>query len=385
MEKEKNKPQLRLKLIGFILLAVVFGFLAGISGEFIARFYLSNFAFFRDLYFTETDNLGQNEIIIREPRKVVVEQSLRLDQVKNDVQPSIMKIYSKKRTAKNLLDKILLPEDYLGQAVVLTSDGWLMATKNQLVRPKESLITGSAQKIYEVENVVTDEITKIMFIKINAQNLPVTKLADLEKVTNGEQVVVYNSNLDWLNLANIQNKRYKEINYKYDFVSNTQVLDKFILLDKSFTSDFNGTPVFNFQSELMGFLTGQDESISLAIPINYISPIINQVLKEEPIKRPYLGINYIDLSKAYGLEDIERQQANQGALLWPNERGIAIMSDSPLYNKLAKGDIIISVENQTLDANNDLTDLLLQYKSGQDIRIKYWHQQKEAELNLTLK
>jgi len=385
MEKEIKKPKIRIQLVGFIILAIIFGFFAGIFGEFITRYYLSNFAFFRDLYFTETSNLNQGQIIIREPRKVVVEQALRLAQIKSEVQPSVMKIYSKKRSAKNLLDKIVLPDDYLGQAVVLTSDGWLMTIRNPLIRARESLITGSSQKIYEVEKVVEDEATKIMFIKINAQNLPVAKLADFDKITDGEQSVVYNGNIDGLNLVNIQNKKYKDIKYKYDFISNIHVLDKFILLDKSFNSDFNGSPIFNFQSELIGFLTGQDELINQAIPINYISPIINQVLKGEAIKRPYLGINYLDLSKVYGLEEIDRQNVNQGAMIWPNERGVSIMPDSPLYNKLGKGDIIISLENQILDANNDLTDLLLQYKSGQDIRIRCLHEQKEAELSLTLK
>ena len=385
MEKEIKKPKIRIKLIGFIMLAIVFGFFAGICGEFITRYYLSNFAFFSDLYFTETSNLNQGQIVIKEPRKVVVEQDLRLAQIKSDVQPSVMKIYSKKRSAKNLLDKIVSPDDYLGQAVVLTSDGWLMTIKNPLIRASESLVTGSSQKIYEVEKVIEDEVTKIMFIKISAQNLPVAKLADFDKVTEGEQVVAYNGNTDGLNLVNIQNKKYKDIKYKYDFISNTQILDEFILLDKSFNSDFNGSPIFNFQSELIGFLAGQDELINQAIPINYITPIINQILKGEAIKRPYLGINYIDLSKVYGLDEIDRQNVNQGAMIWPNERDVPIMSDSPLYNKLAKGDIIISLENQILDANNDLTDLLLQYKSGQDIRIKYRHEQKEAEMSLTLK
>ncbi len=381
METE-NKPKTRLNFIGFIVLAIIIGFLAGISGEFFTRYYLSNLAFFRELYFTEQADVGQREIIIRDPRKVVVEQDLRLDQLKKEIQSSVVGIYEKK-AGKTLLDKIFLPQDYLGQAIVLTSDGWLISTDKSVSGAKENLVVSYNKKIYEIEKIVEDNLSSLVFIKIEAQNLPVVKLANFDAITDGQQVFVYNSYLNQLNLANIQDKRYKDIGDKYDLISSSEILDKRILLNQTFNNQFKASPVVNFQGEIIGLLAGQGE-INKAIPIHYIDPIISQILKEEEIKRSYLGVNYLNLSQIYGLSKEDRQGLKNGALIWPDQSGKAILSDSPLVDQLEAGDIITEIEDQKIDQDKDLLDLLLEYKSGQEILIKYVHEGEEAELSVFL-
>lgn len=381
MSKEKKRS---LNLIGILILVVILGFLAGITGEFFTRYYLSNLAFFRDLYFTEQTDFGQREIIIRDPKKVVVEQDLRIEQLKNEIQPSIVGVYKKKKTADNLLDKLFLPEDYLGQAVVLTSDGWLISTADIINSVQDRLIISYNKKIYEIDKLVKDDLSQVVFIKITAQNLPVIKLVDFTEVSDGQQVFIYNSYLDQLNLANIQDKRYKTINSKYDLLSSSEALDKHILFNKTFSSSYNGSPIVNFQGEIIGILSGSGKELNQAIPLHYINSIISQVLKDEEIIRPQLGINYLDLSQVYGLSEEERQGLENGILIWPDKNGVAIKPNSPLAEQLVAGDIIVSLEEQKIDQNNELLDILLQYKSGQEISLRYLHEGDEQEISIIL-
>ncbi|MCX6745871.1 MAG: S1C family serine protease [Candidatus Parcubacteria bacterium] len=380
-KKSKIRPKFILLIIGILLLSIG----GGIFGEFFTRFYLSNLTFFSDLYFTEANNLGQKEIIIREPRKVVVEQDLILSQIQGTIGPSIMNIYQRVKTGKNLLDKIYLPSDSLGQAVVLTSDGWLLAANDNLIDSSENVLVGYDNKIYNIEKIVADNESNMIFIKIAAQNLAVIKFADWQKITNGEQVLVYDNYGKQLNLVNILAKRYKTIVNKYDLVNSSQSLERSLLVSKSFSQNLKGAPIFNFQNELIGFLIAPDGLFNRALPVNYLNPVINQIFKGEQVKRPYLGINYLDLSQVVGLSADERQGKENGAMIWSDQTGISIKSDSPLAGKLIKGDIIISLENQNLDENNDLQDLLMEYKSNQDIRLKYLHQNAEKEISITLK
>ncbi|MBD3359362.1 MAG: PDZ domain-containing protein [Candidatus Buchananbacteria bacterium] len=384
MPNEKKQSKFGINLISILILVVILGFFAGISGEFFTKYYLSNLAFFRDLYFTEQTDLGQREIIIREPKKVVVEQDLRINQLKNEIQPSIVGVYKKKTTVKNLLDKIFLPADYLGQAVVLTSDGWLISTADVINSNKDNLIISYDKQIYEIDKIIKDDLSRIVFIKITAQNLPVIRLVDFTDVNDGQQVFMYNSYSDQLNLANIQDKRHKIINNKYDFISSSENLDKHILLDRELDNEYNGSPLVNFQGEIIGLLSGQTDQLNQAIPLHYINEIISQVLKDEEINRPKLGINYINLNQAYGLTEEDRQGLENGVLLWPNQNGIAIKQDSPLFGKLVSGDIITSIEDQKIDQGTDLLDILLQYKTGQEISLGYWHEGNEQELSLIL-
>lgn len=384
MNNEIKKNKTIKGFLGIIVIVIIVGFLAGITGEFFTRYYLSNITFFRDLYFTDLSNIGQRDIVIRDPRKVIVEQDLRVDQLKNEVKQLIVGIF-KSKTGNTLLDQVLLPEDYLGQAVILTSDGWLIATQNIVTNINSNIIISYNKKIYTIEKLITDDLTGIVFIKINAQNLPVIKMADWENITDGQQVIVYNSYYDQLNLANILDKNYKQINNKFEVVSSSEELDKFILLNKTFTREFKGSPLINFQGKIIGFLDSQNNVLNQAIPIHYIVPIISQILKNETISRPYLGLNYLNLNLIYGLTQEQRQGAESGALIWADRTGEAIKSDSPLFNILEAGDIIISLEDQKVNDKQDLLDIILEYKTGQEISLKYLHEEKEEEVSIILK
>ncbi len=378
--KLELKKYIRPKFLLFIGLILIVSFLAGIFGELFSKLYLSKLSFFSDLYFTGGTNGTGKEIIIREPRKVVVEQDLILSQIQNDINPQTVSIFRKK-TAKNFLDKIYLPSDYLGSAAVLTNDGWLVCLKNNKIAIPDSVVVTSDKNEFQIEKIIVDPDINIVFIKIFAQNLGVSKFAENEKITNSQQIVAYNKYYEQLNLANILDAKYKLITNKFNLIQSDQDFDRYILLNKSFKADLIGSPVYNLSSELIGFLSASDQ----IMPINYVKPVINQVLKGEDIKRPYLGINYLNLTEISGLSEVDRQNAINGILLWPDENGLAIKNDSPLADKLVKGDIIVSLEDQQLDKNNDLQDLLFEYKSGQEIRLKYLHESKENELSIVLK
>jgi S1-C subfamily serine protease len=382
MGKENKKTRRVLKIIGLLALILILGFGAGIFGELFTKYYLSNWSYFRDLYFTENNtSIGQREIVIREPRKVVVNEDLRLSQMSSEVQTQIASIYRKKTASKNVLDSIFSPDDYLGQAAVLTSDGWLVSTQNTGATPADDVIVTYNKKIYDIDKVVLDTQTGLMFIKISVQNLPVVKLADYKNLTMGEHLVLYNTYLNQINPTSLQSKKYKEIASKYDYVSSSQDLDKRLLLNNHFGPNFKGAAIFDYQTEMVGLLVSDNK----AIPISYINSIIANVLKGEKITRPYLGINYINLAQVAGLSAVQTQNQQFGALIWPNSLGKSIVADSPLLGKLDKGDIITSIEGQNIDSENDLADLLLEYKSGQEIRLKYYRNGKEGELSVKLK
>lgn len=384
MEQTTTKPKKSYKFAIIIVIAVFIAFFAGIMGEIFTRAYLSKLQFFSDLYFTDTSDLGNKELIIRDPRKVVVEQDLRVSQLTGEIQPSVLSIFKKRKISKLMLDNIYSPNDYLGQSVALTSDGWLMAIGTTIDRPRAELSVYYNNKAYDVEKIVVDAKTNIAFLKINVQNLPVIKLSDVQKATLGQQLFIFNTYWNQLYLANIVDKNFSLTDDKYDFVSSSESLTKKILLNKNFSADMAGTVVFNLQGEVLGFLIGGADGYSQVVPVNYISPILNQVLKGEAIARPYLGINYINLAKTFNLQDSANPQT-KGIMIWPNRSGVAINTDSPLAEKLLTGDVILSLENQTLDADNELSLLLLSYKTGQEVRLKYLRDGKEAEISVILK
>lgn len=376
-----KKPRRALKLIGIILLIIFLGFASGILGELFTKRYLSNWSYFRDLYFTENNtDMNQKQIIINDPRKVVVEEDLRLSQLAEDMQPQVVSIYKKTAISKNLIDNILLPSNYLGMASILTSDGWLITSQNTGVYVGSIAVT-SNQKAYEIKRIINDPASGATFVKIDVQNLPVIKFADYSALLAGEHLAAFNALNGQIEPVFSLNKEYKELVSKYDFVFSSQDLSKKLLIDVRLSSSFKGAPIFNYQNEVVGIFVSDNK----AIPIGYIKPIVADVLKSEKIVRPYLGIHYINISKAPGLDKTQTQNQENGALIWPNSAGVSVEADSPAYGKLLKNDIITSIESQSINSDRDLADIILEYKTGQEVRIKYFRDGKEAEMSLKLK
>ncbi|MCX6740489.1 MAG: S1C family serine protease [Candidatus Parcubacteria bacterium] len=380
-QKQSTAPKLLRNKLLLLGLLILLSFVAGIFGEIFTRAYLSKLDIFSDFYFSGSNDLGDRELIINDPKKVVVEQDLRLKQLVSEIQPTVLSLFKNKKLGKTITDNVFLADDMLGQAFVLTSDGWLITSTSSASRAQEDMVILYNNKVYQIEKLVKDVPTDCVFIKINAQNLPVVKLADAQNIVPGQQVFVIDNFNNQVHLANILDRGYRSTADKNILIINSEEINKYVLINKQLPVNLAGSPVFNLEGSIIGFWDQQlGSSGSRVIPANYFMQIMSQILKGEKINRPYLGLNYINLFRvAYNSEFLANPNSPKGAYVWSLEE------DSPLAGKVVKGDIILSLENNNLDANIDLNDLLLSYKTGQEVRIKYWREDKEEEVNIKLK
>ena len=124
------------QFILILVLTAVIGLISGLAGSFLARAYLIketfNLPMFNEVSITG-DKLGSSNLIIREPKNVVVEQSVKMQETISSTKNSIVGIYKKKaiatssESAKVLkISDYYLSSDQLGQGFILTSDGWLI-------------------------------------------------------------------------------------------------------------------------------------------------------------------------------------------------------------------------------------------------------------------
>ena len=157
-----------------------------------------------------------------------------------------------------------------------------------------------------------------------------------------------------------------------------------MLLDNSLSAKYVGSPVFNLEGEIIGLLQTKNDQLNQAVPLHYIEPIISQILKGEEIKRPTLGINYLNLAQIHGLSEEDRQGLEVGALIWPDQNDITFSENSPLKGVLEPGDIITSIEDQIISTDKDLVDILLDYKIGQEVNIRYLSGGEEKDINIIL-
>jgi len=368
------------KTIILIVLATFFGLLSGITGQIISRAYFLekdfNMPFFGDIRFANDNN--DTNLIIRNPKKIVVEEETKARETKQSVQGSIMGIFLKKNNI-NLNKKE-------GDAFVITSDGWMISSftpleiiniKNKKASSSQKEIMSLLKKyvfvsqnkqIYEIENIFYDPISSYSFWKIKAYNLPVRKFES--SVKRGDLVFEINSFGDILINNIVAREKRKEILF-------SDILDNKIILAYQ-NEKFNNSFVFNSYGDLIA-LTDKDGKV---YSISFFNPLIKNLLKNKKITRPKFGVNYIN---NFEFLDLETKKVKKGAEIFKNENKVAVVKGSPAEKaNLKEGDIIMSINGIELTRDNNLQEIINNYLPGDEIKIDYLREGKQFSVNLRL-
>ncbi|MCK5509936.1 PDZ domain-containing protein [Candidatus Parcubacteria bacterium] len=389
MKKTNNK------IILIVVLATIFGMLSGLVGTVIARVYVLEKAF--NIPLLGEINLsgnyfGQQGLVIRGAKKVIVEQNTKALETINSANNSIVAIFEKKKITdeksdkniKNIIETAYNLKDEVGQGLVITSDGWIISSytpksynSDIATKTKENIIAGyviidNNKKIYSIEKIILDTVTGYSFWKIQANDLPVKVFVEAKNVHNGQMVLAVNwDGSSFLSTIVDKNKDDKKLYKTSDNFFNK------IKLAAVPSSDFWGSFVFNLNSDLIA-LIGNKGEIKL---ISDLAPCIDCLLGNEKIEYPKLGINYLDLSDFV----FNKDHINKGALIYPNETGTAVNKGS-LAEKagLKTGDIILSINNILLDETNKLENILKHFSVKDEILIKYLRDNKEFEVKIVL-
>lgn len=358
-----------------ILLALLFGLLAGLFGQIIGRYYISedltNFSLSREFDLIE----GRSNLIIRDPRKVVVSQDAKIVETQEMINQSLYKLF----------DLSLIEEDYLNLnealslALAISNDGWLISVwPNDLnLKTEEEFIVdlrlvGPNRLIYELESIVIKEIDNIQLLFIKANNLNRAVVRDIvlcPEMKAGLTLLAFKNN-NQLSLASLVDKGVGK-----GFLSS----DKFNRNLAISAPDYflSNSLVFNLAGDFVGLTNNnQDFYPAPLLAVYWQSLLINQ-----EISTPFFGIHYLNLTNLKFLDN----NLSRGALIIGDENYPAIISNSPAdLAGLEEGDIITQVNGQSLNENLDLSTIILSLKAGDQISLTYIREQSENQINITL-
>ncbi|MFA5022487.1 MAG: S1C family serine protease [Patescibacteria group bacterium] len=364
---KKSKDQ---SISQIVILSMVFGLVSGVVGQIIADVYIDPW---KDNYVNETLTPKQRiTATIPELQKIQKSLGLQQDFEVNDsvtkMAPSVIGVYFKKASGSSILNQIYLPAELQANGFILTSDGWLLSYGKILsTTKKDQLVVVYDQKAFAVENKVVDTTTGVVFLKINANNLPVVAIGDSSEITLGQVVIALND-LREVGVTNVKNVNWQPALGASNMVMSSETYSQLISLNTSLADAYLGSPLVNLSGEVIGIIREADSKSRLAtvIPVNQFHRAVLNVLKGNEIVRPFLGINYIDLALAVGLDQSLTKGLTRGALVYqkPKEKSPASLAD------IQANDIILSVDGQTVNKNSSLTDLILQYQPNDKISLE---------------
>lgn len=363
------------------ILALVVGVVAGVIGSVVTENYL----------FRYNEQLKEIGIPLRlteeKPRALPGTYEEAVEKIRSQVEPALAQVYLAASPYASLSDQIYDQDKALAAGVAVTSDGWLIMAGGVFdLYYQDALVIVIGRVVYEIEQVVVDQLTDLALVKISANNLPVITFGPSEDQQEGDLTFVIPAQ-DTLVSTSI-----KQISSQNSVVHNAEdLLERFILSD---VIEINalGAPVTNSAGELIGFITLLDPASSTmptgVRPLHHVLPAVDSILQTGEVIRSYLGVSVLDLALAVGLDEEETRGLEHGALVIRNPLSRYVSGVTPLSPAdqagLLESDIILSVNGESVGSYRSLSELLLNYEPGDQIDLQVDREGEQFDLAVTL-
>ena len=265
-----------------------------------------------------------------------------------------------------------------GSGVIISQDGYIV-TNNHVIKDASDIeITLNNKKVYKAKLIGTDSKMDIALLKIETdEKLPYSTFADSDNVRVGEWVLAVGNpyNLTSTVTAGIVSAKARNLD--------TNGIQSFIQTDAAVNPGNSGGALVNTRGELIGIntmissQTGSYVGYSFAIPSNITRKIIEDIMEFGNVQRGALGVEGAELndpaSKELGIKQTEgfyvsRVTKNTGA----EKAG------------LTKGDIIIKLDNQTVNSFADLAGYINTKRPNDKVQVTFLRNDKSMSVPVTL-
>lgn len=356
----------------FIIITVILiGFMSGVVGELWLNSFLLpdpyiNFKTYEDLSKKIDDLISTDS-----NKRSLSEKDRTIEEPINKVLPTVVSIYKDKDFSEKTVTT-LESSDLLGQGVIITNDGWILSSSEVVTNLKADYwIVTNDRQVYEVKEIIDDSKTGVVYLKIEANNLPVIEFALKNSLISGQSTLVFSED------QRVSSNQIIDLDYFMaesiaDYVHNSEDFYKRILLRQEVSS--LGSPVVNLDGKMIGVVI---EKQGLVLPIDYLLPFMKNLNNQEDWFYPNLGINYFDLSEIINP-------------LIDQKKGIMILKsggfdkNSPALNIFKAEDVILKVENDELNSRRSLAELLIQFQTEQTINFTVKRGEEELILEVKL-
>ena len=275
-----------------------------------------------------------------------------------------------------------------GSGIILTNDGYIV-TNNHVISSESSSsyyqITEATSIVVKLYNdsteykatvIGTDSYTDLAIIKIEADNLVAATLGDSTNLKVGEFVMAIGNplGLDTTVTSGIVSALDREVEDEDGNIYTT------VQTDAAINSGNSGGALVNSQGQVVGInsmkLSGNDiEGIGFAIPISSATNIINQLIDNGSVIRPYIGIAGSDISETIS----SRYNVPQGVYVEE------VQENSPAAKAgLQKGDIITTINDTQIKTISELNKIKFTYNVGDKVKLKVIRNNEELNIELTL-
>ena len=261
-----------------------------------------------------------------------------------------------------------------GSGVIVDKEGYIL-TNNHVVEGADKVkVRLNDGREFTATVKGQDSRTDLAVLHIKAKDLPVAALGDSDKLEVGEWAIAIGSPFGLEHTVTVG-----VISAKGRSGLGTGTYEDFIQTDASINPGNSGGPLINIDGEVVGInamIIQPGTGIGFAIPVNMAKQILNDLIKQGKVVRPWLGISIQDLTP----EIVEQFQVKEkeGVIVAQIHQGTGAEKAG-----LASGDIIKSVDDKTIKNANELIKEIQKKKVGQKIKLGVVREGKPMTIEVT--
>ncbi|HQL37406.1 MAG TPA: trypsin-like peptidase domain-containing protein [Bacillota bacterium] len=292
------------------------------------------------------------------------------------VSPSIVAISLKTRS-RDFFGRVYEGQG-TGSGIIIDKQGHIITNNHVVEGANDIIVILHDGKELEATLIGRDSQTDLAVIKVDADNLTVAELGDSSALKVGELAVAIGSPMGTEYAGSVTAGIISGLNRTVSIGDDSI---KLIQTDAAINPGNSGGALVNSEGKVIGintikFAETRVEGMGFAIPINEAKPIIEDLINNKKVLRPYLGIQGITISK----EEAEEYKLTQGVYV-----RVVIPGSGADAAGVRRGDIITKIDDKKVLTIEDLIAEIQKHKVGDTVKIEVYNQGNEYKtLNVKL-
>ncbi|MDY2966394.1 MAG: trypsin-like peptidase domain-containing protein [Megasphaera massiliensis] len=334
----------------------------------------------RDTFFSPSGTYQGTTNQLQEPEKsesISNARNTAVVQAAKKVSPAVVGITTKVYNRDMFNRKVLVGEG-VGSGVIFDKAGYIV-TNNHVVGTAKTVIVSLADGQSTEGTVVgRDARTDLAVVKINMENLPVAEFGDSDSLQVGEPAIAIGNPLGLEFQGTVTVGVISSLNRTIGAEGQSM---KLIQTDAAINPGNSGGALVDADGKVIGINSAKIsqegvEGLGFAIPINAARPILQDLITNGKVVRPYLGL--------YGLD--QQMAARFGMQL--NAQGIyvyRVVPGGPLDQAgLQHGDVIVKLDGTDVKDFASLQSVMDKHKVGDSVTVDYTRNGMNREATIVL-
>ena len=267
-----------------------------------------------------------------------------------------------------------------GSGFIISSDGYILTNFHVIESSSSVTVTTYDGTEYDAEIIGYDQSMDIAVLKIDAKELVPVVLGRSETLNVGDDVIAIGNPLGELTFS-LTRGVVSALDRQVTLSGNVTM--ELIQTDCAINSGNSGGALFNMYGEVVGITNAKYSSsssgasidnIGFAIPVDDIRDIVDSIITNGYIVKPYIGVSVSTVSNeatGYGLPGgASVQQVVEGG---PAEKA-----------GLQVNDIITAVNGTEISSSGELVEIVGNCAPGDELTLSVYRQGETLELTLTV-